>query len=164
MYKFVQKLDAWFGFSSAAAHCDIPCKIYDPIVAQLAALSVIRFTDLINELDADNLSLQDQAKLSRLVVEKEVHAAKVKDEVRVIWGDYIKAPQKEQFPAIDELVHNIMLTGSACKQTISRESGEKLLELVNEFASAFWATKGVDTYSAECPYPPALQVVYPKLG
>ena len=57
-----------------------------------------------------------------------------------------------------------MLTGSACKTTIDRANGEKLLALVNEFADAFWKTKGVDTFTAECPYPPSEQVVYPKLG
>ena len=31
--------------------------------------------------------------MSRLVAEKETHAEKVKQEVRVIWGDYFKAPQ-----------------------------------------------------------------------
>ena len=57
-----------------------------------------------------------------------------------------------------------MLTGSACKTTIDRANGEKLLALVNEFADAFWKTKGIDTFTAECPYPPSEQVVYPKLG
>ena len=37
------------------AHCDIPCAVYDPAVAQFAALSVARFLDLIGEMD-DTLS------------------------------------------------------------------------------------------------------------
>lgn len=149
----------------AVAHCDIPCKIYDPQIAQIAALSVIRFIDLIQEMEGkENLTLAEQAALSRLVREKEIHAAKVKEEVRVIWGDYFKQPQFEQFPDTHALVHSIMLAASGCKQHISREHGEKLLALVNEFAASFWATKGVATYSAECPYPPAMQVIYPKLG
>lgn len=165
MHALFKHLDNAFSFDSADAHCDIPCKIYDPATAQIAALSVIRLMDLIAELgEKENLSLADQAQLARLVAEKEVHAAKVKDEVRVIWGDYFKQPQFEQFPNTNELVHSIMLAGSACKQHIGRENGQKLLTLVNEFAAVFWATKGVDTYTAECPYPPAMQVVYPKLG
>ena len=28
----------------ANAHCDIPCKIYDPAVVQVAALSVVRLS------------------------------------------------------------------------------------------------------------------------
>ena len=164
MHKLIHALDRNLGITRVKAHCDIPCKIYDPISAQLAALSVVRFLDLINEIDPSSANLADQAKLSRLVTEKETHAEKVKHEVRVIWGDYIKAPQKEKFPEIDALVHNIMLTGSACKQHVSRDNGEKLVALVNEFAAAFWDTKGVETYTATCPYPPSMDVVYPKLG
>ena len=57
-----------------------------------------------------------------------------------------------------------MLAASACKQHIKAENGTKLLELVNEFASAFWATKNVETFTAECPYPPSKPVVYPKIS
>ena len=37
------------------AHCDIPCKIYDPIVIQVAALSVVRILDIINETSHDDV-------------------------------------------------------------------------------------------------------------
>lgn len=164
LHTLVSMYDKWAHIPSAAAHCDIPCKIYDPISAQLAALSVIRFMDLIAELDRKDLSLADQAKLSRLVQQKEEHAEEAKHEVRVIWGDYIKQPQFDQYPDISSLVHNIMLTGSACKQGIEREHGEKLLGLINEFTEAFWATKNVETFRATCPYPPSETLVYPKVG
>lgn len=165
LHTLVTKLDNMFGFDSAAAHCDIPCKIYDPSTAQVAALSILRFVDLINELaNKAELSLADHAQLSRLVREKEIHAKKVKDEIVVIWGDYFKQPQFEQYPDISQLVHNILLTGSACKQHISRDKAETLLDLVNQFADAFWTTKGVETYTATCPYPPSETVVYPKLN
>lgn len=165
IHSLLKKVDLHMGLETASAHCDVPCKVYDPATAQIATLSVIRFLDLINELDASgNLSLADQAKLGRLVAEKETHAAKVKEEVRIIWGDYMKQPQFEKYPNANELVHNIMLTASACKQNIDRANGEKLLALVNEFAAAFWDTKGVETFTATCPYPPAETVVYPKLG
>jgi len=164
LHRLINLYDKAVGVPTTAAHCDIPCKIYDPISAQLAALSVIRFMDLIAELAGkDSLSLAEQAQLSRLVAEKETHAEKAKHEVRIIWGDYIKQPQFEQFPDISTLVHNIMLTGSACKQGIEREKGEKLLTLINEFAVAFWATKKVETFTAKCPYLPEEMVVYPKL-
>jgi nickel superoxide dismutase len=44
-----------FNIPKASAHCDIPCKIYDPAAAQYAVLSVIRFLDLINEIDDTNM-------------------------------------------------------------------------------------------------------------
>lgn len=164
LHHLINVYDKFVGIDVASAHCDIPCKIYDPITAQIATLSTIRFMDLIAELaDQETLSLADQAKLSRLVAEKEVHAEKTKHEIRIIWGDYFKQPQFDQFPNIHTLVHNIMLAGSACKQGIEREKGEKLLALVNEFAAAYWSTKKVDTYAATSPYLPEEMIVYPKL-
>jgi len=164
LHNLISLYDKFVGIDTASAHCDIPCKIYDPITAQIATLSTIRFMDLINELaSTETLSLADQAKLSRLVAEKEVHAEKVKHETRIIWGDYFKQPQFDQFPNIHTLVHDIMLAGSACKQGLEREKGEKLLALVNEFAAAYWSTKNVETYTATSPYLPAEMIVYPKL-
>ncbi|PIE39087.1 MAG: superoxide dismutase, Ni [Gammaproteobacteria bacterium] len=163
IYSLLNKLDQFKAAPLASAHCDVPCGIYDPSTAQISALSVIRFLDQIADLGDGELTRAQQATLVRLVAEKEAHVAKVKEEVRIIWGDYIKAPQKEQFPQIDELVHNIMLAGSAAKQHIDRANGETLLKLVNEFAEIFWATKGVDTYTATCPYAPNEDVVYPDL-
>ncbi|MEP0357674.1 superoxide dismutase, Ni [Paraglaciecola sp.] len=165
LHLLTSKLDSLLSFEQASAHCDIPCKIYDPSGAQVAALSVIRFIDLINELDGKaELTLAEQAQLSRLVREKEIHAKKVKDEIVVMWGDYFKQPQFDAYPEISQLVHTILLTGSACKQHIDRDKAVALLNLVNEFATAFWSTKGVEVFTATCPYPPSESVVYPKLG
>ena len=162
LYSLLKTVDRVIGVKSVSAHCDIPCKIYDPSGAQIAALSVIRFIDLIEEIAiTENLSVSDSAQLARLVREKEIHAKKVKDEVNVIWGDYFKQPQFDQFPDTHSLVHQIMLTGSACKQHIDRQKGLDLLALVNEFAASFWATKGIETKTAKCPYPPAEDTIYP---
>ena len=165
IHSLLSRIDQKLGFQTASAHCDIPCKIYDPSTAQIAALTIVRLVDLLLELDAkDELSLNDKAQLSRLVSEKEEHGLKVKEEVRVIWGDYFKAPQFEQVPEVHTLVHNIMLASSKAKQHVDRDAAVALVDLVNEFAEAFWLTKGVSTYRATCPYPPSLEVVYPKLS
>lgn len=165
LHSLVSVLDRALSFNTASAHCDIPCKIYDPSTAQIGVLTMIRLVDLIAELDAKaDKTVSDQAQLTRLVMEKEAHGIAVKEEIRVIWGDYIKQPQIEKFPKIHELVHNIMLQASKAKQNVDRDATVQLLSLVNEFADIFWQTKGVETYKAECPYPPSEQVVYPKLG
>ncbi len=165
VHKLISRNQERLGVKKASAHCDIPCKIYDPSTAQIAVLTMIRLVDIIEEMDASApLSINQQAKLTRLINEKEAHGLKVKEEVRVIWGDYFKAPQFEKFPGTHDLVHKIMLQASKAKQEVSRADAVALLDLVNEFAESFWATKGVDTYKAVCPYPPALEVVYPKLG
>lgn len=164
LHKILDYINQKSYISKIQAHCDIPCKIYDPLEAQIAVLTIIRTTDLINELIEKGLEdPNDNAQFNRLITQKEEHGIKVKDLVRVIWGDYFKQPQIEKFPEIHELVHNIMLTSSKAKQKIDKEASLELLTLVNRFAQIFWETKGVNTYTANCPYPPSLEVVYPDL-
>ena len=145
------------------AHCDIPCKIYDPAISQVAALSVVRLIDLLHEIDPSDTSLKSEAHKSRLVIEKEAQAKIVKSEITIIWGDYFKEPQIEAHPNVHKLVHEIMMTASKCKQDVKRENAEQLVTKVNEFATIFWTTKGIDTEIIKAPYPPELNVVRPKL-
>ena len=151
-----------FQIKNAYAHCDIPCKIYDPAVSLVAALSVVRLTDILLEID-DLSSLDSQSKLARVVVQKEDEAQKVKNEVNIIWGDYFKEPQLEAFPETHEIVHGIMRLGSKCKQEVSREAAEELLRELNRFVDIFWKTKDVETKTVIAPYPPALPMVVPVL-
>lgn len=165
LHKLIDWYDRTVGVEPVSAHCDIPCKIYDPSAAQIAALSVLRFMDLIADVEKKgNLSVADQAELVRLTLQKEEHAEIAKHEIRVIWGDYIKQPHIDKYPDVHSLAHSIMMAGSACKQGLDRANGEKLLKLINEFAELFWATKDVTTFTATCPYPPNETVVYPKLN
>ena len=151
-----------FQIKNAYAHCDIPCKIYDPAVSLVAALSVVRLTDILLEID-DLSSLDSQSNLARVVVQKEDEAQKVKDEVNIIWGDYFKEPQLEAFPETHEIVHGIMRLGSKCKQEVSREAAEELLRELNRFVDIFWKTKDIETKTVIAPYPPALPMVVPIL-
>tara|TARA_B100000768_G_C11269079_1_gene372503 strand:- start:1671 stop:2138 length:468 start_codon:yes stop_codon:yes gene_type:complete len=144
------------------AHCDIPCKIYDPATAQIAALSVVRLMDIIAELTKCP-DKNDTAQLTRLVTQKEAHAALVKHEVTTIWGDYFKQPQIEKFPDIHEVTHQVMQAASKCKQGIARKDGIILLEQLNCFAEMFWHSKDISTHHVVAPYPPALAVVHPYL-
>ncbi|MEC4727312.1 superoxide dismutase, Ni [Shewanella sp. D64] len=165
LYSLLNIRDRKQQFSRVSAHCDIPCKIYDPITAQLAVLTMIRMVDLLEQLAAkSDPSPSDHAQFSRLVAEKETHGRKVKEEINVIWGDYIKQPQLDKFPELHELVHSIMLNASQAKQHISRDVCVSLLEKVNQFADIFWRTKGLTTYLASCPYPPSETLIYPKLA
>ena len=162
----IQKLlDRVPGIEEAHAHCDIPCRIYDTAPALIAAVSVVRMMDILHEVaaktDADPVSKQNT--IARNVAMKEKEAEKVKHEVRIIWGDYFKAPQIEKYPEIHDLAHKIMLAGSACKQDVHRADGLKLVDLVNRFAEIYWATKDIKTVRKPCPYPPNLEVVYPVL-
>jgi nickel superoxide dismutase len=150
---------------TARAHCDIPCKIYDPGPILIDALTVVRMIDILEDWRQhrpdDDVAFMNT--IARAVAQKEEHAAKVKDAIRVIWGDYFKARELQQYPQIHDLTHRIMLKASAARQGILREDAVALVELVNEFAEIFWATKSVKTKRAVCPYPPSIEVVYPAL-
>tara|TARA_B100000579_G_C22729646_1_gene803554 strand:+ start:129 stop:632 length:504 start_codon:yes stop_codon:yes gene_type:complete len=164
IYKLFEIINKIKPFKMVSAHCDIPCKIYDPISSQIAALTIIRLVDLIEEIDKnDSLSVNDQMQLARLTAQKEEHGHKVKDEIRVIWGDYIKQPQLEKFPELHELTHSIMLLASKAKQSVDKKASIQLLEKVNQFAEIFWKSKNIDTYKAICPYPPEQELIYPDL-
>lgn len=165
IHKVIEKLDSKINFQQAKAHCDVPCGIYDPIVAQISALTVVRMIDLAIDLEAKG-GVQDAAyhnSMSRYALVKEEHSEKAKQEIRIIWGDYIKAPHLEAHPELNDLVHKIMQLGSASRQTVDRDSAVEFVEAINMFAEIFWATKGVATKRANAPYAPALEMVYPDL-
>jgi len=162
IYQILEKLDRQFHFKVARAHCDVPCGIYDPSTAQIAALTVVRMMDLMADLaGGEGKSTVDfHNSMQRYVAVKEEHAEKAKHEIRVIWGDYFK---KDKHPNVDELVHKIMQLGSKARQTADREAGVAFVAAINEFAEAFWGTKGVKTKKAKAPYAPALEMVYADL-
>ena len=161
----IHKLLDTFVQDEAQAHCDVPCGIYDPHLAQVAALTVVRMVDLMADLVASHkeMDLEYVNSMSRYIAVKEEHAELCKHEVRVIFGDYIKKEQIDKFPELPELVHKIFQAGSKSRQTASRANAMELLTLVNRFAEIFWATKGVATKKAKAPYKPSEEVVYPVL-
>jgi len=162
IHKLLVSLDHRFQFEQAYAHCDIPCGIYDPAPAQIAALTVVRMMDLMAGLESseDKGKSEYHNSMSRYISVKEEHAEKAKHEIRVIWGDYFK---KEKHPNVDDLVQKIMQLGSKCRQTSDRDAGLAFVDAINEFAAIFWETKGVATKRAKAPYAPSLEMVYPNL-
>lgn len=165
IHKLFNILDQRFGFEEARAHCDIPCGIYDPIVAQISALTVVRMIDLMTAKEAEggekNAAFFNS--MSRYILVKEEHAEKVKAEIRVIFGDFIKKPQIDQFPELPNLVHQILMLGSKARQSVDRDTAVQLVEAVNQFAEIFWKVKGLGTHRAKYPMAPNLELVYPDL-
>jgi hypothetical protein len=60
--------------------------------------------------------------MARYIAVKEEHAELTKHEIRVIWGDFIKAQHVEAYPQLHGLVHKIMQLGSKARQTVDRET------------------------------------------
>lgn len=140
----------------AYAHCDIPCGIYDPHNAQMAAHTVIRMMNLINE------AKNDVHKIARLTKVKEDHAELVKHEVRIIWGDYFKEEHLKEHPNLHSLVFKIMKHASKVKQEVDLKAADELLSKVQEFSEIFWKTKGRETIRIKSGYPTEGEIVVPK--
>jgi nickel superoxide dismutase len=165
IHKLFETLDRSFYIQRASAHCDVPCGIYDPIVAQISAVTVVRMIDLMTDLENKGGEKNKDYfnSMSRYVAVKEEHAERAKAEVRVIWGDFIKAQHLEKHPEAHALVHKIMQLGSKVRQTTDRDAAMQLIEAINEFAVIFWEAKSVATKRAKAPYPVAVELVYPAL-
>ena len=128
------------------AHCDIPCGIYDPHAAQLAAETVEKMTTLIGDLpqpagdDAEGTKAFHNS-LSRYVAVKEQHAELVKHEVRIIWGDFMKPPDLETVPDLHDRVWQIMRLASACRVGVNLDDAKALRAAVDGFAEMFAKVK-----------------------
>lgn len=125
----------------ASAHCDIPCGIYDPHGAELAARTVARMVELIGQLPAGSSADADRQKFIRCVTVKEQHAELVKREVQVIWSDYFRPEHLERYPDLHATVWNILKLAGRNKQTVDAQAAADLEAAVKEFAEIFWATK-----------------------
>ena len=68
---------------TAHAHCDIPCGIYDPHGAEVAARTVARMVELIGGIEGDDAA--SHQKFDRCVMVKEDHSESVKREVHVFF-------------------------------------------------------------------------------
>jgi nickel superoxide dismutase len=125
---------------TAYAHCDIPCGIYDPAPAQIAARTVSRMVELIEQNSGPDTA--QRAKLVRCVQVKETHAENVKREIQIIWSDYFKPEHLEKFPELHDLTWKILKQAGACKQNVDAAAAAELERLVGRFTEIFWATKG----------------------
>ena len=143
------------------AHCDIPCGIYDPHLAQVAAHTVIRMTDLISELPK-KLDHEITHKLARYTTVKEEQAELVKHEVRVLWGDYFKPEHIKEYPELHELIFNVMKQASKAKQEVDSKTSKQLLENVQEIAEIYWKTKGLKPIRVKAPYPTEGEIILHK--
>ena len=142
-------LNRLFPAEEAHAHCDIPCGIYDPHLAQIAAQTVVRMNQLIEGLEHPAGGEKEHHafinSISRYIAVKEEHAELCKHEVRIIWGDYFKPEHLEKYPELHSTVWKIMKLASKNRQEVSMEAAQELLAEVQKFAEMFWDSKGVST-------------------
>lgn len=125
----------------AYAHCDVPCGIYDPKPAQIAASTVLKMVEKIEALPQDNPTLTDRNNFVRMVWTKEEHARKCKEEILILWTDYFKEEHLEKFPNLHEVVWKAAKLCSKNKQAVDLQAAKDLVHAVDEIADIFQKTK-----------------------
>lgn len=129
----------------AHAHCDVPCGIYNPVTAEIAADTVVKMTQLLVDLGeqpsdrAAALAWQNSA--ARYVLAKEEHARQCKEEVLLLWTDYFKPEHVQRFPQLHDLVWQTCKLGSRVKQAVDPDAARQLRANVGRIAEIFWETK-----------------------
>ena len=140
---------SWLKVQKAEAHCDIPCGIYDPISAKIAAQTVQKMVLRIQALEhpapgADMAAHQTFANtFNRYVTVKEEHAEICKHELSILWADYAWPNMPAGFDLHGSFNQALKLAGR-CKQNVDMAACEELVATVDTIATAFWATKNVE--------------------
>ena len=122
--------------TTAYAHCDLPCGVYDPAQARLEAESVkacmVKYND---SSDADFKA--------RAISIKEDLSTMVKEHLWVLWTDYFKAPHFEKYPNLNTLFNEATKLAGAggTKSTTDVAVADALLAKIDEIAAIFWETK-----------------------
>jgi nickel superoxide dismutase len=122
--------------TTAYAHCDLPCGVYDPAQARIEAESIKG----INEKYRDN---SDPEFRTRAVIIKEQRSELVKHHLWVLWTDYFKPPHFEKYPQLHQLFNEATkLAGAAgTKGSSDVATADELLAKIDEIAKIFWETK-----------------------
>lgn len=122
-----------FKIKPVYAHCDLPCGVYDPAQAKIEAQSVLAIMEKYDGLDDHNKT--------RAIIIKEERAELVKRHLWILWTDYFKQEHLEKYPDLHDKFWKATKQAGECKHHNDPAEAKKLLEMIDEIAEIFWATK-----------------------
>ncbi len=125
----------------AHAHCDIPCGIYDPTPAKIAADTVAKMVEKINALDKGATDFTTRGNFVRMIAVKEEHAQICKKELEILWSDYFKPEHLEKFPKLHDTFWKAAKLCSKNKQNVDGQAAADLVAAVKEISDMFYASK-----------------------
>jgi nickel superoxide dismutase len=132
----MSRLTRWLApTTTARAHCDLPCGVYDPEQARIEAESCYK----IIEKYAAN---EDPTFRSRAIGIKEERAELVKHHLDVLWHDYFKPEHLDKVPNLHEMFWNANKQVSKVKASTDLADAKTLLDMINDIDAAWKATGG----------------------
>ena len=127
----------------AFAHCDIPCGIYSPWIATLAARTVWTMVKKILDLKTPQDGASEVAfhahhnTIARMVRVKEDHAETCKRELQILWSDYFKPEHLAMFPDLHDTFWKAAKLCSYNKQHVDLAKAQELLDAVAKISELF---------------------------
>src|SRR3989344_4618714 len=150
------------------AHCDIPCGIYDPHNAQTAAHTVLRMTNMLNELkpSKEEPDFEERkriiSQIARLTRVKEKHGELIEEELGTLENDYFKDEHFKKFSKLKEIIEKAVKLSIETRQAIDVASCEEMLETVMKIAEIFYKTKNLEPVRVSSGYPTEGKIVTHK--
>ena len=132
--RLLASLDRLSSPTTAHAHCDLPCGVYDPAQARIEADSVKACMEKFNTSD-------DPVFKERAVSIKEQRADLVKHHLWVLWTDYFKPEHLEKYPQLHDLFWKATKAAGESKKTTDTAVADRLLDSIKEIDTIFWETK-----------------------
>ena len=133
--------DRLLSIEKVHAHCDVPCGIYDPHGAAIAAKTVHTMNKKLTDLGMPGASAQEQLEhrntVVRMVQTKEAHAQICKQELSILWTDYFKPEHLALFPDLHETFWKTAKLCSYNKQHVDLAKSQELMDAVAKIADLF---------------------------
>lgn len=129
------------------AHCDVPCGIYDPHGAVLAARTVQTMVTKLTALTPPGAGASTDEVFAfentstRMVKTKEDHAELCKRELLILWTDYFKPEHLQMFPNLHETFWKAAKLCSRNKQNVDAQAAAELLQACENIAEMFNQSK-----------------------
>ena len=122
--------------TTAHAHCDLYCGVYDPAQARIEAESV-------KACMVKYHGSEDPDFKARAITIKEDRSNMVKEHLWVLWTDYFKPAHFEAYPQLHALFNDATkLAGAAgTKGSVDVAKADELLAKIDEIAEIFAETK-----------------------
>ncbi len=124
-----------FFISSADAHCEIPCGIYDDelrtkLVAEHAT-TIEKSMKQIIELSKSNSINYNQ--LARWISNKEAHASEIQNIISQYFLTQRIKPDQKKYAEKLAVLHNMLIAAMKCKQTIDLSQVDALRKHLKNF-------------------------------
>ena len=142
-YALTRLVDRLFGIEPLYAHCDVPCGIYDPHLAAVAAKTVYTMDKKLTDLPLPGSSASAQEQLEhrntivRMVQTKEAHSQLCKQELLILWTDYFKPEHLSMFPDLHETFWKAAKLCSYNKQHVDLAKSQELMDVVANISDIF---------------------------